>query len=98
MYFVKKRKKVIFKLLIFLSLFNTMLFADALYREDTPSLQSNYSSKVGVQEEIKNSIEEERVEVCLHAFDNVSMVVMLVFTSLLGLFFVRDELDEALER
>ena len=90
MYFFRKPKsKVLFILGIFL-MFHTTLFANSSYLEMKPSIQNIYISELIGEE--KATVRTSTTEVSLD-FGGGSMLVVLILTSLLGLFFVRDELS-----
>ncbi len=78
---------MLLKILGFLFVFHTFLFANGSMVED--SIQANSGEVVKAQ----SLIEKEEVEV---SFGNQSIVYMFVLTSLLGTFFLKDELAESL--
>ena len=89
MYFFRKQKnKVLFILGIFLIFHNT-LFANSLYVEMKSSVDNIYMGELIGEEKV--TARTSRTEVSLD-FGDGSMIVVLILTSLLGLFFVRDEL------
>lgn len=77
---------MVLKILSFLFVFHTLLFADISVVEE--SLQINSSEVV----KAKSVIVKEEVEV---SFGGQSIVYMLVLTSLLGTFFLKDELADS---
>jgi len=77
---------MILKILGFLFVFHTLLFADISTIED--SVQVNSSEVV----KVNRAIVKEEVEV---SFSSQSVVYMLVLTSLLGTFFLKDELADS---
>ena len=76
---------MLLKILGFICVFHTFIFANGSMAED--SIQANSGEVVKSQ-----SIKEE-VEV---SFGNQSILYMFVLTSLLGTFFLRDELADSL--
>jgi len=92
-YFLKKNRNMILKVVGFLLVFHTTLFADSSQMEE--SLQGKCAYISTIEEKsggLQHGIVQEKVEV---AFDNISMMLMLVLTSILGLFFVKDEFSDA---
>jgi hypothetical protein len=78
---------MILRILSFLFVFHTLLFADNSIVEN--SIQINSSEVV----KAKSAIVKEEVEV---SFSSESVVYMLVLTSLLGTFFLKDELADSI--
>ena len=82
---------LLLKIFGFLIIFQTTLFSENIYHvsnSDTTSV----NSKV-----VNSSVNKERGEVetvALDSFGGTGVVLMILFTSLLGAFFVRDELSE----
>ena len=77
---------MILRILGFLFVFHTLLFASTSITED--SIQRNSGEVV----KSKSTIVQEEVEV---SFGSESIVYMLVLTSLLGTFFLKDELADS---
>jgi hypothetical protein len=77
---------MILRILSFLFVFHTVLFADTSILER--SIQKNSDDVV----KAKSVIVKEEVEV---SFGSKSIVYMLVLTSLLGTFFLKDELADS---
>ena len=73
---------MLLRILSFLFVFHTLLFADISIGEE--SIQKNSEEVV----KAKHGIVQEEIEV---SFGSESIVYMLVLTSLLGTFFLRDE-------
>ena len=86
-----KRIALIFGLVLF---FKTTLFADVLYSEDN-YINSAYS--IDSKEDLVTDKTTERINVSLDSFGSISVIIMLVLTSILGAFFVRDEFSEVLD-
>ena len=71
-----------------LIIFQTMLFSDNIYYVSKSDVASVSSQVVD-----STTKESEVTTVSLDSFGGVSIILMVVFTSLLGIFFVRDELS-----
>lgn len=98
MYFVTKNKKIVFKILSLLFILHTTLFAGNTYDEGSMQINSSYISEVKSEQGIAMNVgTQEHVEVALDSFGSMSMTIMLLLTSLLGAFFVRDEFATLLE-
>jgi len=78
---------MILKILSFLFIFHTLLFANTSMTND--SIEKNSAEVV----KAKSGIVKEEVEV---SFGSESVVYMLVLTSLLGTFFLKDELADSI--
>jgi len=92
-----EHKKMILKIVSFILFFHTALFANTSYSEDT-YVESAYSSEhqhKSTSTEVKSS--SNNIEVSLNSFGSMSVIIMLILTSLLGAFFVRDEFSGVLE-
>jgi len=76
---------MILKILSFLFVFHTLLFADTSTMED--SIQKNSTEVV----KAKSVMVKEEIEV---SFGTESVIYMLILTSLLGTFFLKDELAD----
>jgi hypothetical protein len=68
-------------------MFHTTLFAGVSYMELKSSIESTYIS------EEKSNTSTANTEVELDSFGGGSMTIVLILTSILGVFFVRDELS-----
>ena len=77
-----RKKKMIVRVIGFLFIFNTTLFAASASIEDDSGMSNRNM-------ESQTVIKQEKVEVSL---DSPSMIIMLILTSILGTFFVKDEL------
>jgi len=92
-----EHKNMILKIVSFVLFFHTALFANTSYSEDS-YIRSVYSSEyqnISTPTTLKNS--SNNIEVSLNSFGSMSVIIMLILTSLLGAFFVRDEFSGALE-
>ena len=86
-----EHKKILLKIVSLILFFNTVLFANTNYNEDT-YIKSVYSSEyhnTSTSTTLKNS--SNTIEVSLNSFGSMSFIIMLISTSILGAFFVRDE-------
>ena len=85
---------LLLKIFGFFLLFQTTLFSENVY--DIPN-----SNSISVNSKIVNhSINKEIIEVkevALDSFGEVSIVLIIGLTSLLGVFFVRDEFNELVD-
>ena len=89
--------KMILKIVSLVLFFHTALFADTSYNEDS-YIKSVYSSEhqnISTPTTLKNN--SNNIEISLNSFGSMSVIIMLILTSILGAFFVRDELYGALE-
>ena len=87
----RKKSNLALKLLSFLLVFHTSLFASVSSTDEMVEAKSSYHSQA---EEVLDSKNME--EVSLDSFGNMSMMLMMVLTSLLGTFFVKDEFGGSL--
>jgi len=87
MYFFTKNKNRVLLIMSFFLMFQTTLFAGASYMEMKSSMESTY-----MNEEKSNGSTTANTEVSLDSFGGGSMTIVLILTSILGVFFVRDEL------
>ena len=91
----KGKSNIVILIVSFLLFSNTVLFANSTYSEES-YIKSAYSS-----ESITNSITSvnsvKNIEVSLNSFGSISVMVMLILTSVVGVFFVRDEFSEVLD-
>ena len=85
-FFIKQKNRILLIMSFFL-LFHTTLVANGSYIEMTSGIKQVY---IG---EEKSAVGTSDREVSLDSFGGMSMTIVLVLTSLLGLFFVRDELE-----
>jgi len=90
-------KKMILKIVSLVLFFNTALFANTSYSKDTyiKSVHSREYHNVSAPTTVKNNL--NNIEVSLNSFGSMSVIIMLILTSLLGAFFVRDEFSGALK-
>ena len=86
-------KNVIFKLFGLLLLLNITLFANTFDAKQCTTAQTITSTKGHTVESSASAM----TEVSLDSFGNSGMIIMIVLTSLLGMFFVRDEFSAVLE-
>jgi hypothetical protein len=86
-------KKIILLVISFVVLFHTTLWADSVYSEES-YIKSAYSSDAV---SVSTSSSSPKVEISLNSFGSISVMIMLVLTSLLGAFFVRDEFSNVLD-
>jgi hypothetical protein len=76
-------------------MFHSTFFATTLYGKDNSYVDSGYiSTTVHESTAVVTSENSEKVEVSLDSFGSMSIVIMLALTSLLGAFFVREELTQ----
>ena len=86
-------KKMILFIVSLVLFFHTTLFADSTYSEES-YIKSAYSSDYVA---VSASTVSANIEVSLNSFGSISVMIMLILTSLLGAFFVRDEFSEILD-
>jgi len=94
---LKEHKKMILKIVSLILFFHTALFANTNYSEDS-YIKSIYNSEyqnISTPTTLKTN--SNNIEVSLNSFGSMSVIIMLILTSLLGAFFVRDEFSGALE-
>jgi len=94
---LREHKKMILKIVSLILFFNTALFANTNYSEDS-YIKSIYNSEyqnISTPTTLKSN--SNNIEVSLNSFGSMSVIIMLILTSLLGAFFVRDEFSGALE-
>ena len=87
MYFFTKNRNKVLLIMSFFLMFQTTLFAGVSYMELQSSIESTYIS------EEKSNTSTANTEVELDSFGGGSMTIVLILTSILGVFFVRDELS-----
>jgi len=85
-FFIKQKNRILLIMSFFL-LSQTPLVANSSYMEMTSGINQVY---IG---EEKSTVGVSNREVSLDTFGGMSMTIVLVLTSLLGVFFVRDELE-----
>ena len=85
------KRMLLLKIFGFLILFKTTLFSENIY-----NVSSNDTTLVNskVVTDSDNKKKEEVKTVALDSFGGTGVVLMILFTSLLGIFFVRDEFNE----
>jgi len=94
---LRENKKMILRIVSLILFFHTTLFADTSYSEDS-YIKSIYSSEyqnISTPTTLKNS--SNNIEISLNSFGSISVIIILILTSLLGAFFVKDEFSRALE-
>ena len=87
-------KMLLLKIFGFLILFQTTLFSENIYH-----VSNSDSTSVNLQV-VNSSVNKENEEVemvALDSFGGTGVVLMIIFTSLLGVFFVRDEFSELMD-
>jgi len=85
-FFIKQKNRILL-IMSFFFLSHTTLVANGSYIEMTSGIK-----QVCIGKE-KSAVGASNREVSLDTFGGMSMTIVLVLTSLLGLFFVRDELE-----
>ena len=94
---LKEYKKMILKIVSLILFLNITLFANTNYSEEI-YIKSMYNSEyqnISTPTTLKKN--SNNIEVSLNSFGSMSVIIMLILTSLLGAFFVRDEFSGALE-
>ena len=87
------QKTILFVVFSFVLLFHSTFFATTLYGNDNSYVSSGYISKSTHESTaLTTSESSENVEVSLNSFGSMSIIIMLGLTSLLGAFFVREDL------
>jgi heme/copper-type cytochrome/quinol oxidase subunit 3 len=87
-----QQKNIILKIVTFIILFQTTLFGSTAYNNENSYATSSYvSESANEATTILNVGSIENREVALDSFGSISVMILLVLTSLLGAFFVRDE-------
>jgi len=97
MNYFKKYKNTV---LIFISLIllNTTLFASSMAINEEGRVKSDYINTLASQETILPESEiSEHGDVPLDSFGSVSVILMLILTSVLGSYFVKDEFSGILK-
>ncbi len=92
MYFVKNKISIVFKIVGFLILFHSTLFANSATGESVELAKVQLESK-----SIDKDPKQEVSTVSLDSFGSTGMVIMIILSSLLGAFFVKDEFNTMLE-
>ena len=82
-------KKIILKLFGFLLLLNVTLFANKLDTQQTTITPTITSKTVHSTE----SSSTKMTEISLDSFGNLGMIIMVVLSSLLGMFFAKNEFN-----
>ncbi len=92
MYLVKNKRSIVFKIVGFLILFHSTLFANGVTGENVEL------SKVQLESKSVDKGSKQKVStISLDSFGSTGMVIMLVLSSLLGAFFVKDEFNTILK-
>ena len=93
-----EHQKIIVKIVSLVLFFHTTLFANTSYSENS-YIMSAYNSDHSHQSRssILHQENSKDIEVSLNSFGSMSVIIMLILTSLLGAFFVRDEFHGVLE-
>ena len=79
------------KLFGFLLLLNVTLFANSLDNQQTNTSSSITATSVQNVEASSSTM----TEISLDSFGNLGMIIMVILSSLLGMFFVKDEFNTA---
>jgi len=92
-----EHKKIILKVVSLVLFFQITLFAETSYSEDIyiKSIYSSEHQNISSPTTLKKS--SNNMEVSLNSFGSVSVIIMLILTSIVGAFFVRDEFYEVLK-
>ena len=97
MRYLTEHKKIIFKIVGLIFLLQTALFASSSYSNESAYSQHSYASELVTESSSLGVMNiGESTEVALDSFGSMSVLVMLILTSLIGAFFVRDEFDGVL--
>jgi len=86
MYLLIKHKKSLIKIIGFLLIFHTTLFADFSFVEATSPVEKVYIAEISTDESVI-----KKSEIPLDSFGGMSVTIVLILTSFLGAFFVREE-------
>ena len=87
MHFLTKNRNIVLKIISLLFIFNTTVWADFSYIE-----RDSHVDKVYLGDSSTEDKSSTRTEVSLDSFGGISVTIVLIMTSFLGAFFVRDEL------
>jgi len=79
------------KIVTIILFFNTLLFANSMNESERITAQPLHTSVSTTSEKI------ETTEVSLDSFGTLGILLMVVLSSLLGAFFMKDELSNTLE-
>ena len=91
---LNRHKKIILLIVGLILFFHTTLFADSIYSEESYIKSAYNSEPINTVTTTANSNHPNKVvEVSLNSFGSTSVMIMLVLTSMLGAFFVRNELS-----
>jgi hypothetical protein len=85
---LKNNRNMIFKVLGFWIFFHSALLADSTLTAHQRSITSNRTQST---QESKGKESQEMTSISLDSFGSTGIVLMLILSSLLGAFFVRDE-------
>jgi len=85
---LKNNRNMILKIFGFWIFFHTALFADTTINTHQSTISS---TQYQTNQRRKVSETEEMTSISLDSFGSTGMVLMLILSSLLGAFFVRDE-------
>lgn len=98
MYFLTKNRVILLRVFSLLLIFHTTLFAGNRDDEGSRHSNSSYINELDGDEVVAMPLGSQGdVAVSLDSFGNLSMIVILLLTSLLGMFFVRHELSSLLQ-
>lgn len=89
---LRQQKNIILKIVSFITIFQATLFGSTTYSNENSYTTSSYVSESANEgTSILNVGSIENREVALDSFGSISIMIILVLTSILGAFFVRDE-------
>jgi len=99
MRYLIEHKKIIFKIVGLVFLLQTALLASSSsYMNEGNYPQHSYPSELVTESSSLGVMNMgEHTEIALDSFGSMSVLVMLILTSLIGSFFVRDEFDGVLK-
>ncbi|MBU1667520.1 hypothetical protein KKC13_03820 [bacterium] len=95
MYFLRTKKNMVLKVLSLLFIFHTTLLAGNTYDQGSKHMSSGCASELMGEDGSVGT--QEQAEIVMNCFGGMSMTIMLLLTSLLGAFFIRDEFASLLE-
>lgn len=95
MYFLTKRKNMLLKVLSLLFIFHTILFAEDTYDQGSLHMDSGCVMEVKTQDSTVRT--HGKVKIAMNGFGGMSMTIMVLLTSLLGAFFMRNEFTSLLD-
>ena len=90
---LREKRKTILLIVALVLFFHTALFADSTYSEES-YVKSAYN---GDHIATATNSGSKGIEVSLNSFGSMSVMIMLILTSLVGAFFVRDEFSDVLD-